>query len=50
MSQFTADIRNISGQNNVVAEAHSRVESVTEQPSYDEMALRKTSTTRFEHS
>jgi cleavage and polyadenylation specificity factor subunit 1 len=38
VSQFTTDIRHISGQDNVVANALSRVESVTAPPSYDELA------------
>jgi cleavage and polyadenylation specificity factor subunit 1 len=33
--QFMTDIRHISGQDNVVADALSRVESVTASPSYD---------------
>jgi hypothetical protein len=36
--QFTTDIRHISGQDNVVADALSRVESATAPPSYDELA------------
>jgi cleavage and polyadenylation specificity factor subunit 1 len=38
VAQFTTDIRHISGQNNVVADALSRVESVTAPPSYDALA------------
>jgi hypothetical protein len=38
VAQFTTDIRRISGQDNVVADALSRVESVTAPPSYDAMA------------
>jgi hypothetical protein len=38
VAQFTTDIRHISGQDNVVADALSRVESVTEPPSYDALA------------
>jgi hypothetical protein len=38
IAQFTTDIRHISGQDNVVADALSRVESVTAPPSYDEIA------------
>jgi cleavage and polyadenylation specificity factor subunit 1 len=36
--QFTTDIRHISGQDNVVADAISRVEAVTAPPSYDALA------------
>jgi cleavage and polyadenylation specificity factor subunit 1 len=35
VAQFTTDIRHISGQDNVVADVLSRVESVTAPPSYD---------------
>jgi hypothetical protein len=38
VAQFTTDIRHISGQDNVVANALSRVESVTAPPSYDALA------------
>jgi cleavage and polyadenylation specificity factor subunit 1 len=38
VSQFTTDIRHISGQDNVVADALSRVESVTAPPSYNDLA------------
>jgi cleavage and polyadenylation specificity factor subunit 1 len=38
IAQFTTDIRHISGQDNVVADALSRVESVTAPPSYDALA------------
>jgi hypothetical protein len=38
VAQFTTDIRNISGQDNVVADALSRVESVNAPPSYDALA------------
>jgi cleavage and polyadenylation specificity factor subunit 1 len=38
VAQFTTDIRHISGQANVVADALSRVESVTAPPSYDGLA------------
>jgi hypothetical protein len=36
--QFTTDIRHITGQDNVVADTLSRVESVTAPPSYNELA------------
>jgi cleavage and polyadenylation specificity factor subunit 1 len=38
IAQFTTDIRHISGQDNVVADALSRVESVTSPPSHDILA------------
>jgi cleavage and polyadenylation specificity factor subunit 1 len=38
VAQFTTDIRHISGQDNIVADALSRVESVTAPPSYDALA------------
>jgi hypothetical protein len=38
IAQFTTDIGHISGQDNVVADALSRVESVTAPPSYDALA------------
>jgi hypothetical protein len=38
VSQFTTDIRHISEQDNVVADALSRVESFTAPPSYDALA------------
>jgi hypothetical protein len=38
VAQFTPDIRHISGQDNVVADAFSRVGSVTAPPSYDALA------------
>jgi cleavage and polyadenylation specificity factor subunit 1 len=38
VAQFTIDIRHISGQDNVVADALSRVKSVTAPPSYDALA------------
>jgi hypothetical protein len=38
IAQFTTDIRHISGQDNVVADALSRVESVTAPPSHDALA------------
>jgi cleavage and polyadenylation specificity factor subunit 1 len=38
IAQFTTDIRHISGQDNVVADALSRVESVTAPPSHDIVA------------
>jgi cleavage and polyadenylation specificity factor subunit 1 len=38
VTQFTTNIRHISGQDNVVADAVSRVESVTAPPSYDALA------------
>jgi cleavage and polyadenylation specificity factor subunit 1 len=38
IAQFTADVRHISGENNVVADTLFRVESVATTPSYDTMA------------
>jgi hypothetical protein len=38
IAQFTTDIRHISGQDNVVADALSRIESVTAPPSYETLA------------
>jgi cleavage and polyadenylation specificity factor subunit 1 len=38
VAQFTTDIKHISGQDNIVADALSRVESVTAPPSYDALA------------
>jgi hypothetical protein len=38
IAQFTTDIRHISGQDNVVADALSRVESITAPPSHDALA------------
>jgi cleavage and polyadenylation specificity factor subunit 1 len=38
IAQFTTDVRYISGQDNVVADALSRVESVTAPPSHDALA------------
>jgi cleavage and polyadenylation specificity factor subunit 1 len=38
VAQFTTDIRHNSGQDKVVADALSRVESVTAPPSYDALA------------
>jgi hypothetical protein len=38
VAQFTTDFKHISGQDNVVADALSRVESVTAPPSYDALA------------
>jgi cleavage and polyadenylation specificity factor subunit 1 len=38
IAQFTTDVRHISGQDNVVADTLSRVESITAPPSYDAMA------------
>jgi cleavage and polyadenylation specificity factor subunit 1 len=38
IAQFTTDTRHISGQDNVVADALSRVESVTVPPSHDALA------------
>jgi hypothetical protein len=43
IAQFTTNIRNISGQKNVVAGALSRVESVTAPPSFDALATAQTS-------
>jgi hypothetical protein len=42
ISQFTTDIRHISGQKNVVADALSRVKSVTAPPSFDALATAQT--------
>jgi cleavage and polyadenylation specificity factor subunit 1 len=39
IAQFTTDIRHISGQDNVVADALSRVESVNAPPSHDALAV-----------
>jgi cleavage and polyadenylation specificity factor subunit 1 len=38
VAQFTTDIRHISGQDNVVADALSRIDSVNVSPSYDTLA------------
>jgi cleavage and polyadenylation specificity factor subunit 1 len=38
IAQFTTDVRHISGQDNVVADALSRVESVTAAPSHEALA------------
>jgi cleavage and polyadenylation specificity factor subunit 1 len=38
VAQLTTDIRHISGQDNIVADALSRVESVTAPPSYNALA------------
>ena len=38
ISQFTTDIRHISGQDNIVADALSRVEAITAPPTYDAIA------------
>jgi cleavage and polyadenylation specificity factor subunit 1 len=38
IAQFTSDVRHISGQDNVVADALSRVESITAPPSHDALA------------
>jgi transposase InsO family protein len=38
IAQFSTDIQHISGQDNVVADALSRVESITAPPSHDELA------------
>jgi cleavage and polyadenylation specificity factor subunit 1 len=43
IAQFTTDIRHISGQKNVVADALSRVESVTAPPYFDALATAQTS-------
>jgi cleavage and polyadenylation specificity factor subunit 1 len=43
IAQFTTDIQHISGQDNVVADALSRVESVTAPPSYDALAASQNS-------
>jgi cleavage and polyadenylation specificity factor subunit 1 len=40
VTQFTTDIRHISGQGNVVADALSPIESVTAPPSYDALAAK----------
>jgi hypothetical protein len=41
LAQFTTDIKHISGQDNVIADALSLVESVTAPPSYDALAASK---------
>jgi cleavage and polyadenylation specificity factor subunit 1 len=38
VAQFTTDMRHISGQDNVVTDALSRIESVTAPPSYNALA------------
>jgi cleavage and polyadenylation specificity factor subunit 1 len=38
ISQFTTDVRHISGQDNVVADVLSRVKSITTPPSHDALA------------
>jgi hypothetical protein len=38
ISQFTTDVRHISGQDNIVADALSRVEAITAAPSHDTLA------------
>jgi cleavage and polyadenylation specificity factor subunit 1 len=38
IAQFTTDVRHISGQDNVVADALSRVEAITAAPSHDALA------------
>jgi hypothetical protein len=38
IAQFNTDVRHISGQDNVVADALSQVESVTAPPSHDALA------------
>jgi cleavage and polyadenylation specificity factor subunit 1 len=43
IAKFTTDLRNISGQDNVVAYARSRVESVTAPPSHEELAAAQNS-------
>jgi cleavage and polyadenylation specificity factor subunit 1 len=43
IAEFTADIRHVSGQDNVVADAVSRVESVTAPPSYEALAAAQNS-------
>jgi hypothetical protein len=43
VSQFTTDIRHISGQNNVVADALSRVEAISAPPSYDALVASQNS-------
>jgi hypothetical protein len=48
IAQFTTDIQHISGQDNVVADALSRVESVTAPPSY--ASHRRRETTSHEHT
>jgi cleavage and polyadenylation specificity factor subunit 1 len=47
IAQFTIDIRHISGQDNVVADALSRVKSVTKPPSHDEIAATQDNATTF---
>jgi hypothetical protein len=48
--QFTTDIRHTSGQDNVVTDNLSRVESVTAPPSEDALAASQDSNDNFEHS
>jgi hypothetical protein len=43
IAQFTTDIRHVSGQNNIVADAVSRVESVTVPPSYEALTAAQNS-------
>jgi cleavage and polyadenylation specificity factor subunit 1 len=38
ISQFTTDIRHISGQENIVADALSRIEAITAPPTHDALA------------
>jgi cleavage and polyadenylation specificity factor subunit 1 len=47
VAQFTTDIRHISGQDNVVADALYRVESVTAPPFYDALAASRDSDDEF---
>jgi hypothetical protein len=50
VAQFTTDVRHISGQDNVVADALSRVESFTVAPSQTHWPHRRRTTANFEHS
>jgi cleavage and polyadenylation specificity factor subunit 1 len=49
IDQFTTAVRHISRQNNVVADALSRVQSITAPPSHDARPHRRRATTSFEH-
>jgi cleavage and polyadenylation specificity factor subunit 1 len=48
IAQFTTDIRHISGEDNVVADALSRIESVTAPPSYDALAASQDSNDKLQ--
>jgi hypothetical protein len=47
-AQFRADVRHISGQDNIAADAVSRVESVTAPPSYEALATAQDSDDEFQ--